>query len=119
LKGGTQFNPPSLLLNSPASSFAHFYHAHAKFSGNDGAEKISKSDHLVADAIVGEGYEYSRQGHHQKAIDAYFNALEIDPGNEEAKWNLKVLLNKPGSARHLKNEGIDVDKCREKLKEKD
>lgn len=60
----------------------------------DAAVQKTKDPKLKALALYNKGNAQYRLGNFEGAMDAYKKALELDPGDKDAKYNLEFLQNK-------------------------
>lgn len=70
-------------------------------------------------AFFNAGNTYLKQGNYREAVNAYINALKIDPNYDKAKKNLEYLLNQKKNQKDQKNNQNDnKDKDKNKNKNK-
>lgn len=60
-------------------------------AAQDAFEKSIAFNLRLVYPYVGRGITYTRQGRHDEAKEAFYKALELDPGNTSARDNLRVM----------------------------
>ncbi|MDZ7372749.1 MAG: tetratricopeptide repeat protein [candidate division KSB1 bacterium] len=90
------------LLQSPNNPFAQFNIGDAQYQKNNFEEALQAFERatalqdpiLLSQAYYNLGNTLYRLGHLTEAILAYKKALELNPGDEDAKYNLEYVLAK-------------------------
>lgn len=88
------------LVDTPHSSILHFNAGDAAYQSGDFSKAQKEFDEASQSAIpqlksaahYNRGNALFRQGHWADAIEAYKNALRINPRDENAKYNLGIAL---------------------------
>lgn len=111
------------LTASPESPVANYNLGNAEFRTNQLAEAVGSYDASINNStekpvkeksFYNKGVAYSKQQNLQESIDAWKNALKLDPNDQEARENLQKAL-----LEQKKQQQKDDQKKDEKEKKKD